>query len=246
MHFGLALGGRIGKLPRMTRAQIHRCLFVGLLLLVAVLGWHARRVPVSTAESARPPWTPTTEAATSLAEWRQRTDAAEPGATEPDAAWLERGVTLAKGRRIALAELAAREPARALAQMMTAPELAALPAAVRAECEQPWHGTADRDLRWTTTVNAAGGIDCTHQQMLVVNGVARPAYSPQWPDAQPPQKNMELRGYQLGEVYLIEPPPTAPARLAADGHPPFGQLEGEGDVDRDRDQHDRHVLPAEI
>ena len=38
----------------------------------------------------------------------------------------------------------------------------------------------------------------------------------------------------------------AVVHLAADVHPPFGDLERVGDIDRDRDQHDHHVEPAEI
>ena len=93
-------------------------------------------------------------------------EVAAAGGNLRDSGSLETGVALARQRMAMLEELARKRPAAARARLMGLAELAALPEEVRRECEQPWSGVADFDLRWETSLTNEGTIFCRHRHVV--------------------------------------------------------------------------------
>lgn len=129
-------------------------------------------------------------------------------------AWIEEGVRLARERREALADLARRDPSRALAHVMSLRELAALPEPVRDACEAPWSAIGSLDLQWSATEMDDGSIDCRHRHVVHAKGESWLAFSPEWLAPQAPRLNLPMLGYLLGDVLLVHPESAWP--LAGD------------------------------
>src|SRR5690606_933913 len=121
------------------------------------------------------------------------------------ATWIAEGVRMARERRGALADLAKRNPERALSLVMDFNQLADLPAEVREACEVPWSGLGSLDLQWSLSEDEEGLMHCEHQHVVYAEGWSRKAYAPQWREARQPRKNLPMQGYLLGEVLLVSP-----------------------------------------
>lgn len=129
----------------------------------------------------------------------------------------QRWVDLARQRTARLAELARTQPAVARAQMMSLTQLAALPEAIRRECEQPWSAVGDFILRWETSEKPGGGIDCKHLHSVVSQGEELAAYGAHLWNAQRPLDGEFLQGHRIGDVILLDD--TVARRLTRDEVP---------------------------
>ncbi len=151
--------------------------------------------------------------------------AAEPArAMESFAAWREsylemsladrparvaQGVVLADARRSVLAELARKDPARAIDRLLSIAELAELPDAVRAACEEPLSAVGSIDLRWGTLVDAAGELECRHHSVAFVGGQSWRVNGPDYIEARPPRADVAIDGYLIDGELLV---PAGPVR----------------------------------
>ncbi len=113
-------------------------------------------------------------------------------------------VALARQRTSRLEELACTQPAVARAQMMSLTQLAALPEAIRRECEQPWNAVGDFILHWETSERPGGGIDCKHLHSVVVQGEELAAYGPHLRNARRTLTGEFLQGHRIGNVILLD------------------------------------------
>lgn len=124
-------------------------------------------------------------------------------------ALVAQGVVLADARRKVLAELARKDPARAVSRLLSLAELAGLPAAVRAACEVPLSTMGSIDLRWGTRVDAAGELECDHQSVAFAGGQSWRVNGPDYRDARPPRADVAIDGYLIDGELLI---PSGPVR----------------------------------
>lgn len=98
--------------------------------------------------------------------------------------------------------------------MLDLATLAALPAEIRRECEQPWSGLAEFDLRWETSIGADDGIACRHHHVVTAAGFSAPAFGPHLMEATAPLANVFLQGHRIGGIVLLDPSPVRPLDTA--------------------------------
>ncbi len=116
---------------------------------------------------------------------------------------VARGVALADARRRGLADLSRRDPARALGLVLSLAELAALPAEVRASCEQPLSTTGSIDLRWATGAGEGADSACQHQSVAFAGGRSWKVNGPDYIDARPPRADVAIDGYVIDGELLV-------------------------------------------
>lgn len=121
---------------------------------------------------------------------------------------LARGIELARRRLAVLESLARSAPAVARSRMMGLEALAALPSAVRAECEEPWSAVADFELRWETRVDDEGVLACRHQHIVTGEGISAEAFGAHLTGATRPLSREMLQGHRIGRVLLIDEDPA--------------------------------------
>lgn len=104
--------------------------------------------------------------------------------------------------------MARTDPQKAYERVLSLADLAGLPAAVRAACEQPLNTIGSIDLRWGTSVGENGELDCRHQSVAhagdrswTVNGAA-------YQEARSPRADVPIDGYVIGGELLIGPGPV--------------------------------------
>lgn len=201
-------------------------LLVALLVLAGILVWQDERGNAGMAEKAQGAGVAGREAV-DFGQWVKMA-AADQGGEWKDAESLERGVALARQRMAMLKELARKRPAAARARLMGLAELAALPEAVRRECEQPWSGVADFDLRWETSLTDEGTISCQHRHVVSTRDFSAEAFGAHLMEATRPLAGVFLQGHRIGDVILLDSP--AARRLGGDEEKIAGQWFGESGV----------------
>jgi hypothetical protein len=126
-------------------------------------------------------------------------------------------VATARQRASLLAELARTRPAVARARLMSPEQLAALPDAVRGECEQPWSAVGDFMLRWETTEGPDGAIDCHHRHLVRTGAEVLEALGPHLREARSPRPAEFLQGHRIGDILLLDDAANPSSRLADGG-----------------------------
>jgi uncharacterized delta-60 repeat protein len=144
---------------------------------------------------------------------------------------VKTGVALARQRMAMLEELARKRPAAARARLMALAELAALPEEVRRECEQPWSGVADFDLRWETSLTDEGTISCRHRHVVSAGDFSAEAYGAHLMEATRPLAGVFLQGHRIGDVLLLDE--AVARRLEGDEAEVAGEWFGDAGVGTD-------------
>ncbi|MEP2775062.1 MAG: Calx-beta domain-containing protein [Luteolibacter sp.] len=185
---------------------------LGILLLfltVAVVVW---KKPVENPEQNPAAQSPASlTGSDALSAWTR--DLARAGKKERNDLIAE-GVRIAERRVAALKELARTQPQLALAKTLSLDELALLPDEVRKVSEQPLNTIGSIDLRWESTVEADGSLNCRHANLAIVGDRSYPLLGSDYQSAQQPLSNVPLNGYILGDVLLLD---TSPIRRLAAG-----------------------------
>ncbi len=113
-------------------------------------------------------------------------------------------VKIARARQTELAEAAKKNPERVLRAMMGLDELAALPPEIRAESEKPFSAIGNIDLRWATSINPDGSLDCSNRNLAIVDGKPFEIAGASFMQARQPVTNIPLNGYLVGDVLVLE------------------------------------------
>ena len=129
-----------------------------------------------------------------------------------------------------MAELARREPTRALGQLLSLAELAELPDAVRLACEQPLSVVGSIDLRWRTGLSEAGEHTCQHQFMAFAGDRSWRVNGPDYREARPPRADVAIDGHVIDGELLVGT--SAVRKLEAADLAAAGAWFPEGNVDR--------------
>jgi len=150
-----------------------------------------------------------------LADWVKRFDSTK---GKDRKSLIAEGITIALQRTEALKELAKVKPAAALGEMMSMDQIASLPKAVREVSEKPLNALGDIDLHWQTSIGSDGSLQCSHQNVAVINGKSFEIAGIDYGQAQQPIANSLLNGYLIGDLILLD---SSPVRTISDSELTF-------------------------
>jgi uncharacterized delta-60 repeat protein len=195
--------------------KLHRSfLILALLALVWLVSWQHPSPTADGQIGAR------AVAAGSFDAWVEARAAGEPAAMDADPAALRTGVILARQRLAALEVLARQHPGAARTRLLDLATLAGLPEEIRRECEQPWSARADFDLRWESSIDDDGNLECRHHHIVTDGHRSAAAFGPHLLEATAPLSGVFLQGHRIGGIVLLDPSPVrvlAPEDAAAAG-----------------------------
>jgi hypothetical protein len=185
---------------------------VSLLVLLALILWRTGREDKVSAEPPLPTTAVARDPVAAFDQWLG--NASQRGlSSDEEREW----VVIARQRASLLAELARTRPAVARARLMGREQLAALPDAVRRECEQPWSEVGDFMLRWETTEAPDGSIACHHRHLVRTGSEVLEAFGPHLREARSTLPGALLQGHRLGDILLLDDAPMPHSRLADGG-----------------------------
>lgn len=197
-----------------TRMPVRQLVSIALpiaLVIAASVGWWRGTAvsqggphPLGRAESAAAAGSITRPVPAGFDAWRELWRTSSPDGRD---ALIADGVKAADERQRELATLMRSDPGRALASVMSITDLAGLPDAVRARCEQPFNGTGGIDLLWSTSIREDGSLDCHHQQQVHAGGRVWPARFANRAEPHMPLSGVLLDGYVIDGELLLSPRP---------------------------------------
>lgn len=100
------------------------------------------------------------------------------------------------------------DPEAALERVLSLAEYSQLPDALRPYFERPVSGFGDIDLRWRTYLAPGGGLRCSHENRLYIDGISYNLYGPGRREDQSPALNVPVVAYVMEELALIPESPV--------------------------------------